>query len=210
MKRLLIYLTVFFCCVFSCKPGYGQFHFITDLGYTPQNITENDTIIIHYSYTFSSYPCTRDSIRISSPNDTCIILDAYYTVGDQDTPCNGMDSISPGLIFNLFGFIYINLEDSDSDTLFLTVKGTGTDLNNRTINQIGLFPNPAGNKLFFKGIQDASYLSIRNLLGGEVLFYKKVSGEQAVDISGLMPGLYVVTVYDRTLRMIFNDKLVIQ
>ena len=217
MKHILIFLICLPGCVVSFSQE-TQFPYITDLSYSPQNVRDNDTVIIHYSYTFGMSPCTRDSISISPLNDTCLVLDVYYAIGDAASPCNGTDLVTLGmlsadkysLIFNLYGFNSTFLEASDSDTLYLTVKGTGTVLNTGTINVPGIYPNPADGKIYFKGIQHAYYISISNFLGQQVLFRDMINGEQPLDVSDLKPGLYIVLIYNRTHQLIYNDKLCIR
>ena len=212
MKRIPIYLI--YIISFIWQTGYCQKNNIQELGYFPENITENDTIIIFYSYTFPYQPCIRDSFKITTVNDTSTLIDAYYSVGDGTSPCYGLDSISLGRLLKgwysiIFRLSCTNRNYSESDTIILTVN-VATILTDKILKPLRLFPNPSRNQIILNGILEEAYISIRSIYGREVL-YMRVKGErQIIDISGLNPGVYIITINDKAYNPILSDKIIVQ
>lgn len=212
MKHILIYLI--YIISFIWQTGYSQNNNIQELGYSPEYITENDTIIIISTYLFLSSPCDRDSINITTINDTSVLINVYYRLGDGDGICPAMDSINLGKLSKgkhsiIFRLSTTNPDHSESDTIVLTIN-VNTNLKDKILKTLIIFPNPIKNQIILNGIREEAYISIRNIYGREVL-YLRVKGErQIIDIPELNPGVYIISINDKTNNPTFSDKIIVQ
>ncbi|MBP1664655.1 MAG: hypothetical protein H6Q19_1795 [Bacteroidetes bacterium] len=68
-----------------------------------------------------------------------------------------------------------------------------------------IYPNPAGDNLYFKGINQASVVNIHNL-DGKLVLKKKITNDTCMDISSLAAGVYVVKLKNK--EGIFSCKLI--
>ncbi|MBM3405665.1 MAG: T9SS type A sorting domain-containing protein, partial [Bacteroidetes bacterium] len=60
---------------------------------------------------------------------------------------------------------------------------------------VSVYPNPASEVVFLKIQEEGSFdLSVTDLNGREVIFEKVKCGENAIDISGLTPGMYIAKI----------------
>ncbi|MBN2274664.1 MAG: T9SS type A sorting domain-containing protein [Bacteroidales bacterium] len=212
MKHISVILLVILS--FILQTGYSQWNDIQELGYIPENITENDTIIIIGNYLFLTSPCNRDSLNIIPLNDTSFVINVYYSLGDGDALCPAIDSISIGRLSEgwysiIFRLSATNPDHSESDTLFLTVDGTEV-IDTRILNPLKIFPNPSRNQITLNGILEEAYVSIKNMFGQEVLYIKVKSERQIIDVSKLNRGIYIITLYDKAYSPIFSDKIMLQ
>jgi hypothetical protein len=74
-----------------------------------------------------------------------------------------------------------------------------------------LFPNPAKNKLkiqFENFSMDAYQLRFYNMIGNEVTSYTVEGYNREIDVSGLSPALYIVTLQDQYKKVIGYRKVV--
>jgi len=197
------------------QTAYSQWNDIQELSYTPENICENDTVIIICSYHFPYTPCVRDSINIVPLNDSSVLIDVYYRLGDGAGICPAMDSISLGSLSKgrysiIFRISRINRYHAESDTIFLTVTGDPATLKKRLIKPFKIYPNPSQKQITLKGLPDEAYISIRSIHDREVLLMQFLEERQIIDISGLNPGFYIITLYDKYNHPVLSDKLIIQ
>ena len=206
MKRILIIL-IALMSLFA-QLSFGQLKNIFDLSCPLDNLTVNDTVTINYHYGFPSQPCIKDSIKITSKNDTCIQINVYYNVGDAASPCSGYDSINLGklasniysIIFNLYstGNIY-----SDSDTITIEVNEISTLNHISKMNDFRIYPNPAQNQIIISGLPSGLNFFIYDIHGQEMKSMEINNTEHTMDITNLDNGIYLIKVCD-------NKKIVIQ
>ena len=74
-----------------------------------------------------------------------------------------------------------------------------TSLSDRTINDkaIMVYPNPAQDKLYVSGTEPGDQLTVYNTFGVTVRQYVVITKGQAIDVSGLPPGVYTLSVKDK-------------
>lgn len=94
--------------------------------------------------------------------------------------------------------VYYRLKMTDRDNSFTYSSVASVEM--AGVNPVTLYPNPAGNEvsLSFVSTGGAYTVSIRNMAGQEVLrkSYRAAAGlnKQAIGLSGIVPGLYVLHV----------------
>ncbi len=74
-----------------------------------------------------------------------------------------------------------------------------------------LFPNPVNDKIkirFENFSMEAYELRFFNLIGNEVISYTVEGYDQEIDISGLSPALYIVTLQDQNKKVIGYRKII--
>ena len=93
-----------------------------------------------------------------------------------------------------------NAEDSqwvvyDSDTWDYVGSHSTTaaplSINDLDLIEIDIYPNPADDKIYFKGLSDYANINILNLLGQTVL---KANTKDYIDISTIEPSVYIIEI----------------
>jgi len=89
-------------------------------------------------------------------------------------------------------------------------NGTITEIEEKPISELSVYPNPATSKFFIDGfgIQEFKEISIISLTGKSVLTKNNVHGLDGIDISALQNGIYIVQI--KTEKQTVSKKLVIQ
>ncbi|MFP4108184.1 MAG: T9SS type A sorting domain-containing protein [Desulfonatronovibrio sp.] len=71
-----------------------------------------------------------------------------------------------------------------------------------------LYPNPADDKVFISNLPSEGIILIRNSQGSSFIKKKIISKHQCIYLTGLKPGLYIVTI--RNGNKNFQKKLIIR
>jgi hypothetical protein len=91
--------------------------------------------------------------------------------------------------------IYYEMSDGSSrDTTFLSLIGVITDVNEKDINEIKIYPNPTSGNLFINAGKSVERLSIINGFGSEVFHQENLGEMTQVSLSSLPSGLYFVRI----------------
>ncbi len=75
-----------------------------------------------------------------------------------------------------------------------TCPDTSLSVNDQDVNNISMYPNPVVDKLFIKGVSDASKVSIYNILG-KLVVSKATSN--TIDVNHLQSGMYIIKIVDQ-------------
>lgn len=199
MKRIIICIAIVFVYTQWC---IGQTSMISKLDYYPKPVTADDTIKIKYHYLFSSYPCQKDSFNVSI-KDTVVTINAYYTVGTATTLCGGNDSITLNKLlpqkYKVVVKIYRNNKYSCSDSISLLVDKRNAIEALYSVN-LKIYPNPAKNTLFYRGLEYKSTISIIDARGHTRKTIETGNDQGEIDVSDLEPGVFLIRVEQ-------NDKI---
>ncbi|MBA3649460.1 MAG: T9SS type A sorting domain-containing protein [Chitinophagales bacterium] len=84
--------------------------------------------------------------------------------------------------------------------------GIGTTVQTVQENQITVFPNPSNGLFFIAGVHEETYL-IRNI-EGTVISQGKISDHEAIDLSGIASGIYLLSLIDK--NFMYQTKIFIQ
>jgi hypothetical protein len=84
--------------------------------------------------------------------------------------------------------------DIDTRRVYENVSEVGVG-NLPVHNDLSVYPNPAGDKLFVKGISEGRY-KIQNM-AGQVLQRGTVVGSLSVPVGSLTPGIYFINIQDK-------------
>jgi len=101
----------------------------------------------------------------------------------------------------------INSEPDDFSTNSPLTEGNkplwGTcptaSIDNQTLTNISIYPNPTNNKLFIQGLLNPTKISVYNVLGMLVLS-NTISSE--IDINDLQSGIYIIKIVDEQKEII--------
>ena len=80
-----------------------------------------------------------------------------------------------------------------------TCPDTSLGVNDQDVTNILIYPNPVLDKLFIKGVSDATKVSIYNILG-KLVVSKTTSN--AIDVGNLQSGMYIVKIVDEQKEII--------
>lgn len=69
-------------------------------------------------------------------------------------------------------------------------------------DEVKIFPNPATTFIKVEIEKNNQEITINNMIGTTVLHQPLEKGENSIDISGLKPGIYMVQVGTRTIRIL--------
>jgi len=81
----------------------------------------------------------------------------------------------------------------DNKPVWGTCPNASLSINDQDVSNISLYPNPVVDKLFIKGLSDATKVSIYNILG-RLVISKTTSNE--IDVDNLQGGIYIVKIVD--------------
>jgi hypothetical protein len=93
----------------------------------------------------------------------------------------------------------VNLRRQTTITNLCSTVGMGE---NKNVDQIRIYPNPAKNHLTVQSSEELGLITIYNFLGEIVLCQKANSIQQQLDISSLPAGIYLVQIRDEIIRFI--------
>ena len=121
--------------------------------------------------------------------------DHYYEAKGIDIMENG------NIVICGFTVNYHTIDRFEGFFMFLDQEGDvvlGTNYVFEPLQKVDVFPVPASDKIFFKpDLAYDAYFEITDLFGNKVLSQKNVKNEYT-DISSLLPGLYFLSVYDKS------------
>ena len=131
------------------------------------------------------------------PTDVNVMSGVRYQW--QTSNANRIDTnINPQFEFNALGSKFIELRVSDSSCsdvvrqYFEVVLPSNNKVNIQ--NEVRIFPNPAGNIVQFKDLENGSRIEIRDVLGQIVLRKDDLKTENVILLNGLNSGVYIVTI----------------
>ncbi|MCG9879676.1 MAG: T9SS type A sorting domain-containing protein, partial [Bacteroidia bacterium] len=95
--------------------------------------------------------------------------------------------------------------NANADTLYISILSSLSP-NEVLVNKIRVYPNPASNLLHFKLDKPGEYKAELTGISGSVLV---TSTENSMDISALSAGVYVLTIYDSSNKLVSTHKIAI-
>jgi hypothetical protein len=101
----------------------------------------------------------------------------------------GIDTITANIVPTGYG-----CWDSTTSSAHVVVDGSLDVHGYSTNNSYNLFPNPAHNSLTITGNEKHITICILDILGQEVLKNKTDNGSSEINISNLIPGIYMVKI----------------
>jgi len=211
MKRQSFILIVLISLL--AQISFGQTN-IVELTCPQNKPTEKDTVVIKYTYLFPTQPCIKDSFATNFSCDTCIKVDVYYNVGDATSPCTDNDSVvigklNPGAYSIILNLYSIANPYADSDTITVIVNKT-TNLNeNIRKESFRIYLNPARNELIISGLKSGLTVQIFNVDGQKIMAVETTGNEQAIDLSNIKDGVYLIRV-NNDKKIIFSDKMMVK
>ena len=154
--------------------------------YTTTTFNLNDVVFVVMGYDFAA-----NALKVwINPGLFFGEFNPGFTPTLTDTPATAITTLG--------GFLF--RQDSDTSTPIITVDelristtGSVLNTNNNTINGLSIYPNPVKNGLFYINTDANTTKSVRvfDMIGKEVL---TTSTTDAVNVSGLNKGLYVVQI----------------
>lgn len=72
---------------------------------------------------------------------------------------------------------------------------------------IALYPNPASEKFYIRNLEETARITIYDL-SGRIVFEKNIQEEEAIPVSGLNTGMYIVEIHTGTKKV--NERLVVK
>ena len=149
-------------------------------------------------------PSTTDSYTISScgsGNDTKLFVfdgtcGTLNNIADRDDDCNVNEEVT--LLMTSGTTYYIEWSDSYStDPVTFSITGPSASLENETLNEVNIYPNPTFDGIFsidFEGAEDSSSdVKIVNSLG-RIVYESGKSALTKIDISEQPAGIYFVII----------------
>ena len=155
---------------------------------------------------FQCYPCNTFSVTLES-RDTLIAGTHYYIISapkGYQYRWSNQDVTYSTLVENTSG-VYVTLTDDDGCTQ--TVSSHLGIKEKKPENNIELFPNPASEDVFIKGIKKNSQISIFDLNNKLHIKRDLCNNDSVIDISKLDAGVYIV--YIKSQEIISIKKLII-
>jgi len=200
MKRtLLLKLTLLLFILTYLPTTLLEAQEISSLEIIPENITNNDEVLLIVTTSFPFLECNLDSVHIFYACGA-FAFDGFYNTGFETGDCERTDTISLGMLPNgpymiSYRMYYLGWSQVDQVDTFITVGVTGIDHLTYNDDPFRIWPNPSHGALNFK-VDDQSIdkISIRNLTGS---FSKliEISDHSANTINtiSLLPGMYICT-----------------
>ncbi len=74
--------------------GFGQLSYIQDTFTEQEAYYPDDFIVFWYQYSFPASPCEQDSVLFGHVNDSCVQVNAFYSIGDATMPCGNKDTVA--------------------------------------------------------------------------------------------------------------------
>jgi hypothetical protein len=96
-------------------------------------------------------------------------------------------------------------DNATNDTLFISILSSISP-NEQLVNRVLVYPNPASTELNFKLEKPGSYRAELTGVSGSVLVTTLGS---KIDISGMAAGVYILSIYDASNRLISTSKIAI-
>ncbi|MBN1187623.1 MAG: cadherin-like domain-containing protein [Bacteroidales bacterium] len=122
----------------------------------------------------------------------------HYTVTDSTvTPASGFTGTLTVPVVVTDG-----IATSNSMYMSITVK-EGSGINNSLADNIHIYPNPVKDKLFIEGMKGSATLEIWNI-NGQVVYAGSISAGEAIDVSNMQKGMYIMVLKDYGVREKIN------
>ena len=151
-------------------------------------------------------PATKDiyfgSVTSSTNNNTCndLSYSNLFTTNVKDMDENYMSYASNSWMFSID---QVNVMNATLNGYRSSLKNTdvsmncngsvGTGLNNYQLENLNIYPNPTIGKLNIISADKINTLSITNIIGKEILFYKDFSAN-IIDLSSHENGVYFINI----------------
>ena len=151
-------------------------------------------------------PATKDiyfgSVTSSTNNNTCndLSYSNLFTTNVKDMDENYMSYASNSWMFSID---QVNVMNATLNGYRSSLKNTdvsmncngsvGTGLNNYQLENLNIYPNPTIGKLNIISADKINTLSITNIIGKEILFYKDFSAN-IIDLSSYENGVYFINI----------------
>ena len=151
-------------------------------------------------------PATKDiyfgSVTSSTNNNTCndLSYSNLFTTNVKDMDENYMSYASNSWMFSID---QVNVMNATLNGYRSSLKNTdvsmncngsvGTGLNNYQLENLNIYPNPTIGKLNIISANKINTLSITNIIGKEILFYKDFSAN-IIDLSSHENGVYFINI----------------
>ena len=151
-------------------------------------------------------PATKDiyfgSVTSSTNNNTCndLSYSNLFTTNVKDMDENYMSYASNTWMFSID---QVNVMNATLNGYRSSLKNTdvsmncngsiGTGLNNYQLENLNIYPNPTIGKLNIISADKINTLSITNIIGKEILFYKDFSAN-IIDLSSYENGVYFINI----------------
>jgi len=151
-------------------------------------------------------PATKDiyfgSVTSSTNNNTCndLSYSNLFTTNVKDMDENYMSYASNTWMFSID---QVNVMNATLNGYRSSLKNTdvsmncngsvGTELNNYQLENLNIYPNPTIGKLNIISADKINTLSITNIIGKEILFYKDFSAN-IIDLSSHENGVYFIKI----------------
>jgi hypothetical protein len=190
--------TIFKCDIKNNEVGLYS---VISMNLITNNIFENNVIGIKTASNLDSIYCNKICNNIT--------YDFYYEVPTSNINignnywCINDSSILRNHIYDGYTNINLGLVDfmpMDTALCFLT-----TNITEPIINSIEVFPNPASNYLTFSST--VNKLRITNIFNQENFIFT-LHGQQTLNISNLINGIYVIEFFDR--GKIYRKKIIVE
>ncbi|HUH58430.1 MAG TPA: InlB B-repeat-containing protein, partial [Pseudomonadales bacterium] len=78
-----------------------------------------------------------------------------------------------------------------------------TGVNDTSIKELSLYPNPAKEQVYIKGLSKSMWVEVYNLTG-EKIIAQLLHADQPLKLSGLNNGVYLVRVEEQTFKLVVN------